>query len=67
MKRLPTWTVLAAQYQDLAMTIWDHAELGYQENRSSTLLQETLAAEGFAIEAGVAGIPTAFVASYGQR
>ena len=56
----------AAQYQDLAMTIWDHAELGYQENRSSTLLQETLAAEGFAIEAGVAGIPTAFVASYGS-
>ena len=56
----------AADYQTLAMTIWDHAELGYQENRSSSLLQETLAAEGFSIEAGVADIPTAFVASYGS-
>ena len=53
-------------YQALAMTIWDNAELGYQETRSSALLQETLAAEGFEIEAGVAGIPTAFVASYGS-
>jgi len=56
----------SASYKELAMTIWDHAELGYQEQRSSALLQNTLAAEGFKIEAGVAGIPTAFVASYGS-
>lgn len=51
---------------ELAQNLWDWAELGYQENRSSTLLQNTLAAEGFTIEAGVAGIPTAFVASWGD-
>ena len=54
------------QYADLARTIWDKAELGYREVESSALLQSTLAAEGFDIEAGVANIPTAFVASYGS-
>lgn len=50
----------------LARTLWEYAEVGYQETRSTALLQETLAAEGFEIEAGVAGMPTAFVASYGD-
>ena len=50
----------------LARTLWEYAEVGYQERQSSALLQSTLAAEGFEIEAGVAGIPTAFVASYGD-
>jgi aminobenzoyl-glutamate utilization protein B len=53
------------QTSELARMLWEYAEVGYQEHRSSTLLQETLAAEGFHIDAGVAGIPTAFVASYG--
>ena len=42
------------------------ADFGYLEFESSRLLQETLSLEGFEIEAGVAGIPTAFVASYGS-
>ena len=50
----------------LARTLWEYAEVGYQEERSSALLQSALTAEGFTIEAGVAGIPTAFVASYGD-
>jgi len=54
------------QTADLARTLWDHAEVGYLEEKSSGLMQETLAAEGFEIEAGVAGIPTAFVATYGN-
>ena len=57
------------RYEDtakLARTIWEYAEVGYQETRSSTLLQETLSGEGFAIEAGVASIPTAFVATHGN-
>ena len=53
-------------YADIAMQIWDHAELGYQEHKSSQLLQDTLANAGFKVEAGVANIPTAFVASYGE-
>lgn len=49
-----------------ARSLWEYAEVGYQETRSSALLQEQLAAEGFSVESGVAGIPTAFVASYGS-
>lgn len=52
------------RYAKIAMTIWDYAEMGYQEEKSSALLQKTLADEGFTITKGVAGIPTAFVAEY---
>ncbi len=50
---------------EIARKVWDYAELGYKETQSSALLQETLRAEGFAVKIGVAGIPTAFTASYG--
>lgn len=50
----------------IAQTLWEYAEVGYQEEKSSQLLQTVLLEEGFDIEAGVAGIPTAFVASYGE-
>jgi aminobenzoyl-glutamate utilization protein B len=50
----------------IARTLWEYAEVGYQETKSSTLLQQALSDEGFSIDAGVAGIPTAFVASYGS-
>jgi aminobenzoyl-glutamate utilization protein B len=49
-----------------ARSLWEFAEVGYQETRSSALLQEQLAAAGFSIDSGVADIPTAFVASYGK-
>ncbi|WP_324829083.1 amidohydrolase [Qipengyuania zhejiangensis] len=49
----------------VAQQIWDWAELGYLESRSSGLLQDELEGEGFAIKPGVAGIPTAFVAEWG--
>ncbi len=49
----------------IAGQLWDWAELGYRETRSTALLQEELEQEGFAVEAGVAGIPTAFVAEWG--
>ncbi|MFQ5982998.1 MAG: amidohydrolase [Woeseiaceae bacterium] len=51
----------------LARDLWEFAEVGYQEVKSSGLIKEQLAAEGFAIESGVAGIPTAFIASYGTE
>jgi aminobenzoyl-glutamate utilization protein B len=49
----------------LARDLWEFAEVGYQEVKSSARIRETLIAEGFEIESGVAGIPTAFVASFG--
>jgi len=48
----------------LADNIWDLAELGYLESQSSALLRGRLEEAGFAIETGVADIPTAFVAAY---
>lgn len=53
-------------YARVSQQIWDYAEVGYQETKSSALLQEQLKGAGFAVDAGVAGMPTAFVASYGQ-
>src|SRR5690606_31406251 len=54
------------KYGDIAHEIWDLAEMGYLEEKSSALLQETLANEGFSIKKDIAGIPTAFVAEYGS-
>lgn len=53
-------------YAEIAQQIWSYAEMGYQEAQSSALLQKTLNDQGFKIEAGVAEIPTAFVASFGS-
>lgn len=52
-------------YKKVALDIWNFAESGFKENKSSTLLQNTLRENGFTVDAGIAGMPTAFVASYG--
>lgn len=54
------------EYAGISKQIWDFAELGYQEEKSSALLEEQLRKEGFDVKTGVAGIPTAFVATYGS-
>ena len=56
----------AAVWSGVARQIWGFAEVGYQETRSSALLQEQLGSAGFRVEAGVADIPTAFVATWGE-
>src|SRR5262245_45855450 len=53
-------------YAAVAKEIWGFAELGFQEQKSSALLQEELRAAGFEVTAGVADIPTAFVATFGS-
>jgi aminobenzoyl-glutamate utilization protein B len=50
----------------VALAIWNRAEVGYKEAQSSELLQQQLRNAGFALEARVAGIPTAFVATAGS-
>ncbi len=55
-----------AQDREIALDIWGYAELGFLEVKSTALLQETLVAAGFEVKAGVAGIPTAFVAEAGS-
>ena len=54
------------QYVDVATNIWNLAELGYKEGKSANLLQSMIKEEGFTIETGVAGIPTAFTATFGS-
>ena len=56
----------AEHFGALSRQIWELAEVGYKEHKSSALLQTELKSAGFAVEAGVAGIPTAFVATYGS-
>ena len=51
-------------FETAAMKIWDWAEVGYQEYKSSELLKNELQSNGFSIQSGVAEIPTAFIAEY---
>src|SRR6202521_2028543 len=56
----------ASHFSETSSTIWGYAELGYQEQKSSALLQRELQTAGFRVQAPVADEPTAFVATYGQ-
>jgi len=53
-------------YDQLQKKIWSISEAGFLENRSSNMLQNHLKEQGFKVEAGVAGMPTAFIATYGS-
>lgn len=64
-----TINALNASYEadkKTALQIWDFAEVGYKEVKSSALHIQHLKEAGFTVETGVAGIPTAFVATYGS-
>jgi len=50
---------------DLADQIWAFAETALRETRSAAVLADYVEAHGFEVERGVAGMPTAFVASFG--
>ncbi len=56
----------AEYFGKLSRNIWEFAEVGYKEKKSSELLRSELRAAGFQIQENVAEIPTAFVASYGS-
>jgi aminobenzoyl-glutamate utilization protein B len=49
-----------------ALKIWKWAEPGYQETKSSALLSGMMDEAGFKIERKIAGIPTAFTATFGN-
>lgn len=53
-------------YARIAKQIWGFAEVGYQEEKSSALLQAELRGAGFEVQAGVVGEPTGFVATFGS-
>jgi aminobenzoyl-glutamate utilization protein B len=56
----------AADAWAAAQKIWDYAEGGYLEKKSSALLADMLEKAGFKVERGVAKIPTAFTATFGE-
>jgi aminobenzoyl-glutamate utilization protein B len=67
MKRAISWIDENKQtYTETAKYIWDNPELSLVEFKSSAKLQQYLGANGFKIEKGVAGMPTAFVATWGS-
>jgi len=51
---------------EMSMELWDFSELALMESRSAEYLANVLEGEGFTVERGVAGMPTAFVASFGE-
>jgi aminobenzoyl-glutamate utilization protein B len=53
-------------YEEIAKYIWDNPELSLAEFKSSAKLQEYLSKNGFKVEKGVAGMATAFVATWGS-
>ena len=55
-----------AELTKMADRIYDLAEPGLEEVRSSAVLTDYLEKKGFQIERGIAGLPTAFRAVYEQ-
>lgn len=55
-----------AELTNLSDQIWAFAETALRETRSSKVLADYAEKQGFQVKRGVAGMPTAFVASYGQ-
>ena len=51
---------------DIHQKIWELAEVGLQEFKTAKTLTDILEKEGFKVEKAVAGMPSAFVATYGQ-
>ena len=57
---------MAKQTQVMVDTVFSFAELGFQEFETSKYLTGILEKEGFTIERGIAGIPTAWMATWGS-
>src|ERR1041384_5665798 len=51
---------------DMSDQIWEFAETALREHRSSKLLADYAEKQGFKVTRNVAGMPTAFMASFGS-
>jgi aminobenzoyl-glutamate utilization protein B len=54
------------EIEEIAIELWKYAETSLQETKSANLLINKLKEAGFSIETNIAGMPTAFVATYGS-
>ena len=57
---------LESQINKVSQDLWDYSETALKEHKSAELLIDILQKEGFNIEKGVSGMPTAFIATYGS-
>ena len=57
---------LTPQVRKMAMQLWNYSETALREEKSASYLARILQEEGFKVESDVAGMPTAFIASYGS-
>lgn len=55
-----------ARWEQVSRQLWDLAETALQEKKSSALIADLLSKEGFKVERGIGGMPTAFVATAGS-
>ena len=56
----------AGRFGEVSRLLWEYAEVGYKEVKSAELLKKELREAGFEIRDNIGGIPTAFVATWGQ-
>ena len=61
-----SWEKRRAELCALADSIYDWAEVGLEEVKSSALLEDYLEKQGFTVEKGVGTLPTAFRATWKQ-
>ena len=55
-----------AVYHEMSDKIWERPELGMEEFEAFEIQTSFLEENGFTVEKGVAGMPTAYVATYGE-
>jgi aminobenzoyl-glutamate utilization protein B len=63
---LPLVAAKEKQVQEMVDMVFSFGELGFQEFETSKYLTEILTKNGFAVEKGIAGIPTAWMAKWGS-
>jgi len=54
------------RFVEVSDLVWEFAELGLVEFKSSSLLADELEKHGFRVKRGIAGMPTAFMAEWGS-
>lgn len=55
-----------SEWSSWCRTVWEYGETAWREYRSAAFLADVLEREGFDVERGSAGMPTAFVARWGR-
>ena len=55
-----------SELRQVSLEIHKYSELAFEEHKSAKLITEVLEKHGFVVERGIAGVATAFVATFGE-